>query len=240
MGMTAVVHIADKNPQEKDIQEVFLYLKKIDDRFSTFKKTSEVERINAGQILEKSYSPELKHILKIASETEKETDGYFSVCLDGKLDPSGIVKGYAIFEASNILSQKGYKNFYVEIAGDIEARGLNPEGQKWKVGIQNPFNKQEVVKVVHLSDKGIATSGSYAKGEHIYNPRTGKIAHEIASITVIGSNVQDADRFATAAYAMGENGIQFIEKQKDLEGYMINLKGIATYTSKFEQYLDKL
>jgi len=60
---------------------------------------------------------------------------------------------------------------------------------------------------------------------------------DIASITIIGPNVYDADRFATAAFAMGKRGIQFIEKLAGFEGYMIDMRGIATYTSGFERYV---
>jgi len=61
--------------------------------------------------------------------------------------------------------------------------------------------------------------------------------YEIVSLTVIGPTVYDADRFATAAFAMGRQGIEFLESQKEYEGYMIDAKGIATYTNGFEQYV---
>jgi thiamine biosynthesis lipoprotein len=155
---------------------------------------------------------------------------------NGKIDPSGLVKGWAIYNAGQILRKKGFKNFYVEIAGDIEIAGLNSEGKKWAIGIRNPFNKKENVKVVYLNDRGIATSGNYERGKHIYNPKEKKQAGEVASITVIGPNIYEADRFATACFAMGTKGIYFLEKLPDFEGYMIDHKGLATFTSEFEKY----
>jgi thiamine biosynthesis lipoprotein len=146
--------------------------------------------------------------------------------------------GWAIHNASLILRKKGFKNFYVEIAGDIEVSGLNSEGKKWAIGIRNPFNKKENVKVVYLSDKGIATSGNYERGDHIYNPKERKQATEITSFTVIGPNIYEADRFATACFAMGEKGINFIKNFPDFEGYMIDHNKIATFTSGFNQYLE--
>ena len=84
----------------------------------------------------------------------------------------------------------------------------------------------------------MATSGTYIRGQHIYNPfeRSQPIT-EIVSLTVIGPNVYEADRFATAAFAMGRVCIDFIEQQNGLEGYMIDQDGIATLTSGFEKYL---
>lgn len=234
MGMTAIVQIADKNVKIKHIQEVFTYFDKIDMRFSTFKKTSEVSLVNAGTLKKKDYSPELKKILKLSELTKKQTMGYFNIYHKNKLDPSGIVKGYAIFRASNMLIHQGYKNFTIEIGGDIEIRGKK-NNKSWRVGIRNPFKTGNIVKVLYLTDCGIATSGSYTKGAHIFDV-TGKITQEVASITVIGPNVYEADRMATAAYAMGRQGIEFIEGIENLEGYMIDQKGIATLTSGFGNY----
>jgi thiamine biosynthesis lipoprotein len=179
----------------------------------------------------------MRKILRLCEETKKETGGYFDINLNGKLDPSGIVKGYAIWQGSQMLKNKGYENFYIEIAGDIQTSGKNEKKESWKVGIQNPFNLKEIVKVLKISNKGIATSGNYQRGKHILNPKTKIAADEIASITVIGSNVYEADRFATAAFAMGERGIEFIEKLKGLEGYMIKRDRKAVMTSGFERYV---
>lgn len=237
MGMTGVVCIVDSKTKQSDVKEIFTYYAKIDKIFSTYKKTSEVEKINRGKLAKKDYSLEMKKILHMAHQTKKQTGGYFDVWLRGKLDPSGLVKGYAIYNAAKMLSKKGYKNYYVEIGGDIEARGKNSDGKKWRVGVKNPFNPKEVIKIVKVSNKGVATSGNYLRGEHIYNPIKKERANSIASITVIGPNIFEADRFATAAFAMGTSGINFIEKQKNLEGYMVTLDKLATLTSGFGKYL---
>ena len=236
MGMPVIIEIIDSNVTSEVFKEVFDYLISIDERFSTYKKNSEITLYNEGKITAKDLSDDMKKVLKLSEETKKETDGFFDVVYDGKIDPSGLVKGWAIYNAAEILRQKGFKNFYVEIAGDIEVAGLNNEGKKWAIGIRNPFNKKENVKVVYLSNKGIATSGIYERGEHIYNPKEGRQAAKIASFTVIGPNIYEADRFATAAFAMGFEGINFIEKMRNLEGYMIDYNKIATLTSGFEKY----
>jgi len=181
----------------------------------------------------------MKEVFKLSEETKKMTDSFFDITHDGKIDPSGLVKGWAIHNAVEILRERGFKNFYVEIAGDIEVAGLNSAGKKWAIGIRNPFNKKENVKVVYLSERGIATSGNYERGQHIYNPKEKRTATEIASFTVIGPNIYEADRFATAAFAMGFEGIYFVEKMPGLEGYMIDHNKVATFTSGFEKYVIK-
>ncbi len=180
----------------------------------------------------------MKEIFSLAEKTKKQTDGYFDIInRNGIFDPSGIVKGWSIYNASKILRNAGFDNFYVNAGGDIEVGGLNEVKRKWKIGIENPFKQGEIVKTVYLTNCGIATSGTYIRGQHIYNPKQKDDKLDlIRSLTVIGPNVYEADRFATPAFAMGLLGINFIEKQKDLEGYIIDNKGIATMTSGFEKF----
>jgi len=237
MGMPVTVQIADGKATGEDIQEIFAYLHHVDQKFSTYKADSEISQINRGELSNLDYSGEMKKVLKLCEETKKETGGYFDINLNGKLDPSGIVKGYAIWQASKILEKKGYRNFYVEIAGDIQTSGRNEKKEDWRVGIQNPFNLKEIIKVLKISNKGIATSGNYQRGKHVLNPKTKLPADGIASITVIGTNIYEADRFATAAFAMGEKGIEFIEKLKGFEGYMIKNDRMAIMTSGFDRYV---
>jgi len=236
MGMPVRVNLADDFAKEKDIEEVFDYFWLIDERFSTYKDGSEISKINKGLLKLNEASEEMKKVLRLCEETKEETKGYFDVEKNGKIDPSGLVKGYAIWQASLVLEKKGYKNFYVEIAGDGEVRGLN-NGEVWRIGIENPFNRMEIVKVMGLSNKGIATSGNYVRGVHIYDPLSGKGVDDIASVTVIGDNVYEADRFATAIFAMGERGIVFLENKEGLEGYMVLKNKKAIYTTGFEKFV---
>lgn len=237
MGMPITVDVVDDCDQS-DIQEVFNYFTKVDEKFSTYKETSEITEINRNKIQPENYSPEMKEVFKLSEETKNISKGYFDIHRpDGKIDPSGLVKGWAIKNAADILTKKAFRNFYVEAGGDIEARGYNQQSQKWNVGIRNPFNKSEIVKVVHISNQGMATSGNYERGNHIYNPLdVNRELDEIVSLTVIGPNIYEADRFATAGFAMGREGINFIESIEGLEGYMIDKEGMATMTSGFERY----
>lgn len=241
--MPVSIHIVG-NAIEKDINDVFTYLHHIDNVFSTYKKDSEISKINDGSLLKRNATEEVKHIFALCEETKHETNGYFDMTRNGKINPSGIVKGYAIHMAANMLRDKGYKNFSVEIAGDIEVSGSSERKSQeksssggWQIGIQNPFNTKEIIKVIKVTDKGVATSGNYIQGAHIYNPKSNEMANEIASITVIAKNVYEADRMATAAFAMGENGIQFIEQLSGFEGYMVTKDKRAIYTGGFENFV---
>ena len=238
MGMPITIEVADAKVKESDIASIFDYFASVDRMFSTYKKESEISRLNAGELTKKQVSTDVRQILQLADDTKKESNGYFNIEYKGKIDPSGIVKGWAIFNAAGLLKEHGFQNFYVDAGGDIQVSGKNEKGTDWTVGIRNPFKSDEIVKVIRLVNKGIATSGSYVRGQHIYNPHKPDIPiTDIASMTVIGPTVYDADRFATAAFAMGEKGIQFIEKLPGYDGYMIDAKGIATMTSRFEKFV---
>jgi thiamine biosynthesis lipoprotein len=182
----------------------------------------------------------MKEVLSLCEETRKQTDGYFDIYHKEKMDPSGLVKGWSVYNASLLLKKSGYINYYVEAGGDIQVSGKNTKKENWIIGIRNPFDRRENVKVISVDGCGVATSGTAIRGEHIYNPHDKtKQKSEIVSLTVIGPNVYEADRFATAAFAMDKRGISFIESLKGFEGYMIGRKGIATYTSGFEKYVLK-
>ncbi len=239
MGMPVTVEIADGNATMEAIDAVFAYFTWVDETFSTYKKTSEISRINAGTLKLDDACAEMREVFSLSEETKRLTDGYFDIRRpDGSIDPSGLVKGWAILHAAKILGRAGFENYYVEAGGDIQAAGRNSDGNDWTVGIRNPFLPEEIVKIVRLRDAGMATSGSYLRGAHIYNPRDPRQPlSEIVSLTVLGPDVYEADRFATAAFAMGRQGIEFIGKLQGFEGYMVDAAGIATFTGGFPAYV---
>lgn len=236
MGMPITVEIVDPLADDAAFESVYEYFTHIDEVFSTYKKTSEISAINKGKP-RAEWSEEMNMIFLLADETKRVTNGYFDIQKpDGSYDPSGIVKGWAIWNAAKLLEKKGFNDFYVDAGGDIQTQGHGSKGEKWSVGIKNPWDANENVKVIYVSGEGVATSGTYIRGKHIYNPKTGTAVDEIASLTVIGANIYEADRFATAAFAMGKNAIHFIESLPGLEGYMIDNDKIATMTTGFEDY----
>lgn len=214
---------------------VFAYFKEVDRRFSTYKPDSEISAINQGRLAEPDYSGDMREVLALAEATKHETNGFFDIRkADGSLDPSGIVKGWAIRNAAAILADAGVSDFFIDAGGDIQSHGKNAAGQEWSVGIRNPFNETEIIKIVYPHGRGVATSGTYVRGQHIYDPHTpGSQITDVVSLTVIGPDVLDADRFATAAFAMGEEGIVFIEEMPGLEGYLVNSGRRAVFTSGF-------
>jgi thiamine biosynthesis lipoprotein len=237
MGMPITIEVVDPFVTADTFDRAFDYFQYVDETFSPFKDTSEVTRISRGELHPDQASRNMQLILQLSEQTRLETDGYFDVWHNGNFDPCGIVKGWSIHKASKRLEREGYRNFYVDAGGDIQISGTNAEGQPWRVGVRNPFEADKIVKALALTHCGIATSGPYIRGDHIYNPRDeADQLNQIVSMTVVGRNVYEADRFATAAFAMGEAGMLFIDSQPGLEGYMIDRTGRATFTRGFAEY----
>ena len=238
MGMPISLAVLDASVRQAHLDSVFDGFSAIDDQFSPFKETSEISRFNRGEIAREALSPKMQEVLALCEKTKRETRGFFDIERpDGSLDPCGMVKGWAILGAARQLKAMGFENFFVDAGGDIQCSGVSDEGE-WTVGIRNPFNAEEIVKVITPKGAGVATSGNYIRGAHIYNPHTGQYgSDDIVSLTVIGPDVLEADRYATAAFAMGREGIYFIERTRGLEGYEIDAAGIARMTTGLEKYL---
>lgn len=238
MGMPITAEIVGAR-DATTIDAVFDYLNLVDARFSTYKDNSEISAFNRGEVLPANLSAEMKEVLLLSAITRNQSKGFFEIRkADGTLDPSGIVKGWAINNAAKIIRSLGHVDFFIEAGGDVQSGGKNVEGREWRIGIRSPFHSDEIIKVVTPRGQGMATSGTYVRGQHIYNPHEPtKLIEDIISLSVIGPDILEADRFATAAFAMGEQGIYFIENLPGFEGYMVDAQGIATQTTGFGVYV---
>lgn len=238
MGMPITLEVVDLEATSKIFVKVYDYLDYMDRKFSTYKTESEISLINRKELSLDQASEDMQVVLELSEQMHLETGGYFNIQRDETIDPSGLVKGLAILNAAQMIQQEGYENFYVEAGGDIQAFGKNSDGESWRVGIRNPFNVDQIIKILSVSNCGVATSGTYIRGQHIYNPyRQGAPITDIVSLTVIGPDIYYADCFATAAFAMGKEGIDFIEHLEGFEGYVIDTHHQATFTSGFGRYV---
>ncbi|MBN2739562.1 MAG: FAD:protein FMN transferase [Rhodobacteraceae bacterium] len=238
MGMPISIDLPDL--EETDlIDEVFSEFANVDARFSPYRDDSELSRLNAGALHAEEISAQMREVLEIARDISAATGGYFDPLRpDGNLDPSGVVKGWAILRAARQIAAAGQRNFCVDAGGDIQCAGTDAHGAAWRIGIQSPFNPDHVVKVVTPKGGGMATSGNYVRGDHIYNPhQPSEPVTEIVSLTVIAPDVLTADLHATAGFAMGARGIYHIEATAGLEGYAIAPDGTALATTGFKEFV---
>jgi thiamine biosynthesis lipoprotein len=205
MGMPIVVDLRDEGSEEL-AGLVFDWLREVDERFSTYKETSELSRLNRGELLLSQCHRDLRGVLARCDELREETGGYFDARYASleRVDPSGLVKGWSIDRAAEILEAHGARNYSLNAGGDIRMRGAALPGPSWRVGIQDPSCLDRVAAVVEANDLSLATSGAYARGDHVIDPHTGAPASGLGSVTIVGGELATADAYATAAFAMGE------------------------------------
>lgn len=205
MGLPIVVDIRDDGVAAERLDELFAWLHWVDETFSTFADDSEISRINRRELGRDDAHPLVRQVLERCEQLRGETDGYFDMRTpDGSIDPSGLVKGWAVDRAAAILDDAGLHNYAVSAGGDMRVRGRAVPELAWRVGIEHPLDRQHVAAVIETNaDLAIATSGACARGEHVWNPHTGRPPAGILSVTIVGPELATADAYATAAFAMG-------------------------------------
>lgn len=172
------------------------------------------------------------------------------------LDAAAIAKGYSCDVVANFLQKQGIVNYKVEIGGELVAKGLNPRGLKWKIGITKPsednsLTSPELQEIVEFTDCGMATSGNYRqfyykdgkRFSHTINPHTGYPAEQsLLSATVIADDCMTADAFATAFMVMGlDSAYQLAASRDDLAAFFIYAaEGEATGDAETDVESDKV
>jgi thiamine biosynthesis lipoprotein len=152
----------------------------------------------------------------------------------------GIGKGYAAERAKMVLKQLGVQSGVVNASGDLTTWGLQPNGQKWTIGLANPDATEDILSYMAITDMAVATSGNYEKFvmlggkkySHTIDPRTGLPVSGIKSVTIITTNAEIADALATPVTIMGvQAGLNMINQLKDVEAVIIDDSN-RVYTSK--------
>jgi len=226
MGTVVSVHIDDSiahGSVEDAWRSVCSFLCDIENRFSTFLSTSEISRINSGELHVLDASPDVVEVLDACTWLEHLSDGVFNARRpDGLLDPAGFVKGWAAERAARLLLEAGLKNYYLRIGGDIQTHGLQSTGEKWRVGIVDPHDSSRIRSYVDIPENwAVATSGTAERGQHIWGKDSLAVNTQFSSMTVIGPHLMWADAFATIGFALGDAGIEWVEKFPDYTAFTL-------------------
>lgn len=200
--------------------------------------------------LDRSVVDSLKQLVNFeALSIFQKDDKYFVVRTQKgvELDFSAIAKGYGVDLIGNFLASKGLTDYFVEVGGEVVARGKNPRNEWWTVGINKPVEgdaAREIKDTLQLQNQALATSGNYRnfyekdgqKFVHTISPKTGyTVPSNLLSASIVAKDCSTADAIATACMVMGYKAAKkFIEGQKDLKAVLIysDEKGLMqTYKS---------
>jgi thiamine biosynthesis lipoprotein len=211
MGMPIVIDVRDTRPHDDDVACAFDWFRWVDATFSTYRADSEISRLDRGELRLEDAHEDVRGVLARCAELRDETDGYFDARASGRLDPSGLVKGWSVDRAAALLREAGLEHFAVSAGGDMRI-----VGDDWRIGVQHPTECQSIAAVLEVGDVAVATSASYARVRHVLNPHTGRPPAGVLSVTVVGPELATADAYATAAFAMGARGAEWTAR---LPGY---------------------
>jgi thiamine biosynthesis lipoprotein len=201
MGMPVTVEVRDGDVGPAALDRVFDWLRFVDATFSPYRADSEIRRLDRGELALRDAHPLVGEVLARCERLRVATGGYFDARARGRLDPSGLVKGWSVDRAAALLSAAGARRFCLNAGGDVLVRG-----GPWRVGVQHPRERDRLAAVLSLTDAAVATSGAYERGDHIVDPLTGRPPRGALAVTVLGRDLATADAYATAAFAMGERG----------------------------------
>lgn len=239
MGTAIGIDVRDPGVPDAAVDDAFVRLAAAEARFSTYRADSEVSRYGRGEIGDDDLSAEFREVLRLCEAVRISSGGAFDVRHrpDGLVDPTGLVKGWAVDEAAAVLEGHGARNYTINAGGDILARGEPSPGRAWRVGVQHPQIREAMAAVLEVRDLAVATSGEYERGDHVIDPHTGARPTGMLSVTVAGPSLALADAYATAAFAMGADGIRWIAALSGYAGCAITTDGQLVWTNAFEPLL---
>ena len=250
---------------EKDVTELLNFSKDM------YNKTQGKVNIAMGSVLyiwhytredglnypEKAELPDIKK-LKIASE---HTD-INNLMIDSKnnivsikdkdmsLDVGAVAKGYSVQRVADWMEKENMQGYILNVGGNVCTVGDRPDGEKWKIGIENPFDNNEeepYIETIELNGgMSLVTSGSYQRYyvvggkeyHHIIDEQTLMPANYFKSVSVLCDDSGAADALSTALFCMDfEDGIKIIESTENTEAMWVLPDGTKQYSKNFKKYL---
>ncbi len=215
MGMPISIHVRganlDATPVALGVEVAFDLLRQADRLFSTYQHDSEISRIRRGELDPSQADPLVREVIRLCQQARELTEGAFTDQLPdddegvSRFDPTGLVKGWAADRAACRLAELSGTSFCLNAGGDVVVGGTASDvGEKpaapWRVGIEDPRDRSRIAEVVELCQGGAATSGTAARGAHLYDPGTQTFVERTGSVTVVGPNLMWADVWATALF----------------------------------------
>lgn len=166
-----------------------------------------------------------------------------------QLDFNSVAKGYTVDLLADLVERFGAENYIVDIGGEVRCRGVNRQGQPWRIGVETPFDGnmtdgEYLQRRIRLSEGGLATSGNYRrfyldadgnKVAHTLDPRTGRsVVSRLLSVTVVAPTCAEADALGTMFLALGaDDALALADRMPEVKVYFI----LAGSGETYEEYV---
>lgn len=234
MGLPVSVHIhiaADAGSPADRLRlaadTFFAELRDMDAMFSPFRPDSAVSLVGAGRLRLDEAPPAVREVAQACARYECITGGCFSAHWRGPFDPTGYVKGWAVeraFErhlAPLADAEPAVVAVGANAGGDMQLRTAAGRNWEWHVAISDPEVPGITIASLNIRDGAVATSGFAARGRHILDPRTGAPCATVASATIVGTHLTEADVWATAAVVAGFDDLRWVAKATSTSGLLV-------------------
>ena len=240
MGMPVGVDIRDQCAHDNPaltttvIDRCFDELQAADDLFSLWRDETPMARLSAGDATLADMPIEVLEVLRECVLAERRTGGLFRARTPaGRVDPTGLVKGWAVERVSALLSQASFRHWCVNAAGDVLVHGQARPGEGWSVGIVDPRQRERLVDTLTLTVGAVATSGPAERGDHIWGPSGAAepAGRAVLSVSVTCRSIVDADVLATAAVARGRDAAEWLDGFPGVEGLVVLADGSLEATN---------
>jgi thiamine biosynthesis lipoprotein len=208
-------------------------LRRADAVFSTWKEGSPMSLLRRGEITLEEAPAEVAEVLELCAAAREVSGGWFDPwAMPGGIDPTGYVKGWAAQRALAALSSSEIAGAMVNAAGDIATAGAPAVATPFRIGVVDPFSPGHLGCVVELTG-AIATSGSYERGGHLIDPRSGRPIRRVASASVTGPDLGLADALATALAVAGDTALTMVDHLEGYEALVVSRDGTSRWTEGF-------
>lgn len=193
---------------------------------------------------------EIKEVLKLVDYKSIEYNKEFiKLKKEGQgIDTGAFLKGYAIKRAKDIFLKEGIEHGFVSAISSVESIGRRADGNRWRIGIQNPKNPSDIINVALLEGEAMGVSGDYqtyveTQGQryhHIINPKTGYPADTISMLVVIAKDSFEADLYSTALFMLEPNKIiDLVDRIEDVDVLVVDRENNMYISKNMNNYLEK-
>jgi thiamine biosynthesis lipoprotein len=232
MGLPVSIDIRDGSalaaPEEIDrlLDACFEALRQCDDIFSLWRPDTPMARLSDGRAGLSAMPVEVLQVLRLCARYDRETGGRFRARRpEGPVDPTGLVKGWAVARVGRLLLGAGLRHWCINAAGDVLVHGQARPGEGWSVGISDPISTGRLLDTVTLTAGAVATSGTSERGQHIWDPLQRNADRGVLAATVVARDVVEADVLATAAVTEGRDAARWLSGRSRVEGLIVRTSG---------------
>lgn len=197
-------------------------LGEIDRKLSPNRPDSLVSKYRKGQHDALAQDPMFQEVFGQCSIAEAATSGYFNAFYDGKFNPDGLIKGWAIetlfqLHLKPLLIDPDIVGVALEGDGDIQLASKEGSDFHWNIDVQDPCDSEEVIAEYNIRNGALATSGM--------SKTVRKISHSSSSIkqvTIVANGMTEADVWAIAGITAGTNYFKKMIESSELTGMLVD------------------